>query len=225
MGIMIPLFLFLPLSITGMMAMLLFGSAMGLLIMLWRLGKKANVHVKTMLKGVFKRPKGQITREIILGIILASLLYLIIYLSTGLNYFAMIPYIVKILWTPPYFVVYFLTFMILGIVFNVILQNKFESDLKSTSKLALLVFLFQIIYYVVYIFILSILMRSTFFMITYWIAVPLTLLSSFVTTFLYQKTGNIIPGIIVITTLFVGLISTLSPFLFGTNMLSFFSPP
>jgi len=218
----IPLFLFLPISIAGMMGMFLFGSAMALLIMLWRLGKKIDLSLKKIIKGIFKRPKGQLIREIILGVTLAVILYLIIYLATGLHYFAMIPYFGKALWTPPYFAVYFLTFIILGIVFHLILQNKFERDLKSTYKLSMLIFLFQIIYFVVYILLLSILMGSTFFMLTYFIAVPLTLLSSFITSFLYQKTGNIVTGAIVITTLFVGVISALSPFFLGINMLSIF---
>ncbi len=218
----IPLFLFLPISITGMMGMFLFGSAMALLIMFWRIGKKADITVKTMLKGVFKRPKGQLKKEVLLGVILAVILYIIVYLSTGLNYFAMIPYFIKVLWTPPYYAIYFLTFIILGIFFHVIIQNKFERDLKSTYKLAFLIFGFQILYFVVYIYLLCILMGSTFFMLTYFIAVPLTLLCSFVTTFLYKKTGNIISGVIVITTLFVGIISALSPFFLGINMLSIF---
>ena len=124
--LLIPIFLYLPLSITGMMGMFLFGSAMALLIMFWRISKKTDITVKSMLKRVFKRPKGQLKREVLLGIILAIFLYIIVYLSTGLNYFAMIPYIIKILWIPPYYAVYFFTFIVLGIQFHVITQNKFD---------------------------------------------------------------------------------------------------
>ncbi len=220
--ILIPFFLFLPLSIAGMMGLFLFGSAVSLTIMIWRIGKKANLRVKNVIKGVFKRPQGQLLREIVLGAILAAVLYVIVYLSTGLNYFAMIPYFIKVLWMPPYYAVYFFVFLILGLVFHCMLQVKFEDDLKNTCKVALLGFSFQMLYFVIYILLLSILMGSAFFMLTYFIAVPMLTLTSFTSTFLYQKTGNIVAGAIVNTTLFVGIIGTLSPFFLGIEMLSIF---
>ncbi len=220
--ILFPLFLFLPLSITGMMGIFLFGSAMSLLILLWRIGKKTDLKIKNMIKGVFIRPKGQLKREILLGIILAAILYIILYLATGLHYFAMIPYLGKILWIPPYYAVYFFTFIIIGITFHLILQNKFERDLKSTCKSAFLLFIIQTTFFVSYILLISIWRRNAFFMLTYFIAIPMILLSSFVSTILYQKTGNIITNTIVITTLFVFVISTLSPFQLGIQLLSLF---
>lgn len=221
--ILMPFFLFLPLSVAGMMAMFNFGSEFALFIMLWRTGKKADISVKEMIKGVFKRPQGKLMREIVLGVVLAAGLYIIIYLSIGLNYFSMAPYFIKILWIPPYYAVFFIIFLISGVLFQSIIQVKFETDLKNTYKVSLLIFCFRFVYFIVYILLLSLLMRSTFFMLFIFIATPLLILTSFVSTFLYQKTGNIVAALMVNTTIFVVIIGTASPFFLGLNMLAIFA--
>jgi len=218
--ILIPLVLLLPLSIAGMMSTFLFGAAIAIVIMFWRIGKKMDLSIKDTILGVFKRPKGQIPREIALGVILTIILYIILYLSVGLSYFAIIPYLIKIFWIPPYYAVYFIVFLILGILFNTIIQPKIGNSLKNTCTAAFLGAALQIMYFVIYILILSIIVGSFFFVLTFFIAVPMLLLSNFTSAVLYQKTGNVLSSTIINTTIFVGIIVALSPFMTGLNMIT-----
>ena len=221
MGALIPLLLFLPLSIAGMMALFFFGAAIAIIIMFWRIGKKTDLSIKSTISGVFKKPKELLLRELALGVLLTVVLYVILYLTVGINYFAIAPYFIKILWIPPYYAVYFFVFIILGILFNSIIQPMIGITLRDTCKAALLSATLQILYFVIYILILSILIGSFFFVLTFIIAIPLLLLSSFTSSMLYQKTGNVISGAIVNTTIFVGIIVTLSPFMTGLDLIMF----
>ncbi|MFX1384317.1 MAG: hypothetical protein ACFFBP_17920, partial [Promethearchaeota archaeon] len=218
----IPLFLFIPLSTIGVMSLLLFGSAFALLLMFWRISKKTEISIKSMLKGVIKRRKGQLLKESIFGGIIFTILFLVLLLSIGLNYFAIVPYYIKLFWAIPYFLVFFFLFIMVGLISNVIIQPRFTNDIKGTIKVGLLTSTLMTTYFIVYILVFSMISGNYFFILTFFIAVPLNLLSGLVSAILYQKTGNIIAGSIVSTILYVVMLTTLSPTISGLNMLIMF---
>jgi len=147
--IFIPILLILPLAVAAFVVALLFGQAFGLMILLWRIGKKTNNSFKTILKGPFKG-RNAFLRQVLLGLVLATMLYLIVYASVGLNYLGLIPSITK-LWTIPiYFAISFFVILILNLVTQVIIQNKFSDSIKDTVKVLFLGASFPLLYYIVY---------------------------------------------------------------------------
>jgi len=78
-------------------------------------------------------------------------------------------------------------------------------------------------YTITYFILICLLLGSFFFIQFLYFAVPMFLLFVFISAALYQKTGNIISGTIVVTTIFVLLTTTLSPYLFGLDFVSIFA--
>jgi len=222
--IMIPLILIVFLATAGFVSALLFGQAFGILILLWRMGKKNKIKLIDIVKKPFNISKKNLIRQIILGLILAILLTLIIYLSGGLNYIGMIPSLVKIPWIPLFLILNFIIFMIFGILFHGVLQNKFETDFKSLLKISSIIFGFLILYMSIYLLIMAIPMRNLFYFGSFLpFAIPLNLMNAFLSTLIYKKTGNIIAGAIVNTLFFTLLICTISPYQSGLSfILGFF---
>jgi len=181
-----------------------------ILILIWRVGKKANLSIKEIFAGPFKR-KNDIIRQLCLGAILSPILYLLIYLSIGLNYFAIVPALNKIIFVPMYIVIEFFILLVLNMYLNAILQNKFEKGFKGLFTSGILNFAIQMIYMIIYLLILSVLQGSFF---TFGVFTPIvtlvTLLSSFVAVITYKKTGNIITGSIVNAIFIVLLTCTVS---------------
>ena len=209
--IFIPLLLILPLAVAGFVVALLFGLAFGLIVFLWRIGKKSDL---TTLKTILSRPfKGRNTllRQIILGVSLGAILFLIVYLSIGLNYLGLVPSITK-LWTIPiYFAISFFVILILSLVTQVIIQNKFSDSIKDTVKVLFLGASFPLLYYIVYLLLVSVLMRSLFYFGTFIpISILMFTLTSGVSIVSYKKTGNIITGAIINAALLTFLIVTMS---------------
>jgi pimeloyl-ACP methyl ester carboxylesterase len=199
-GILIFMPIALQLSTAGNIMMLLFGQMVAILILLWRVGKKANLSLKGTLVGPFKRTPNYLG-QILLGVILGIILELILYISIGLNYYALVPSIAKIALLPILFIIGYFIFLIFSILFNAILQNKIANGLKGQIKTTLLIFGFQIIYLAFYILIFCILLYHNFFNFGVYmpIAIPTTLLSSFITVRLYKKTGNVNAGATICT--------------------------
>ena len=202
----------------------MFGQAFGILVLLWRIGKKKNTKLSEIIKKPFKTSSNNLVRQFLLGGILAMLLTFIIYLSAGLNYIGMVPSITKIPWVILYFVIIFIIFMIFGLVFHGILQNKFEKGVKPLVKVSLIISGTLILYMLTILLIFSLIMGSFFYFGSFLpIAVPLFLLIGFVSTIVYDKTGNIIPGALVNTLFFTLLICTISPYQSGLSfILGFF---
>jgi pimeloyl-ACP methyl ester carboxylesterase len=222
-GMIIMLLISLPLglAIMSMVLTLTFGHAFGLLIFLWIKGKKAHIPFKDVIKRPFQGKKEQILSQLILGLVLAAVLFIILYLSIGMNFFGLIPSITKILWLPIYMVIMFFVLNIFGMVFQMSIQSQYQQNLKNVIKIALFSFTMVFLYNFTYVFSLSLLMGSFFyfgFMVP--LTVPIFLLISFVWAVSYKKTGNIIVGSITATFFFVMLVSTSS--LLG-NILSLFS--
>jgi len=114
--------------------------------------------------------------------------------------------------------------MIFGLLFHGILQNKFETGSIAQIKVSLMVFGFLFLYMITYLLILALIMGSFFYFGSFLpLAIPLFLLNAFVSTILYEKTGNIIPGALVNTLFFTLLICTISPYQSGISfILGFF---
>ncbi|MHA2290261.1 MAG: alpha/beta hydrolase [Promethearchaeota archaeon] len=208
--IFIPILLILPLAVAAFVVALLFGQAFGLMILLWRVGKKSNTSFRTMLKEPFKG-RNTFIRQVILGFVLAIILYLIIYASIGLNYLGLSPSITKIWTIPIYFLICFFVILILNLLTQAILQNKFEDTIKNNLKVLFLGAIFPLLYYIVYLLLVALLTRSLFYFGTFIpISILMFTLTSGVSVFSYRKTGNIIVGVIINSLLLTFLIVTMS---------------
>lgn len=217
--IFIPILLILPLVVAGFALALLFGQTFGFIILLWRIGKKINVSVIEMFRNVFKVTK-RFLKHIALGTILASILYIISYLSVGLNYFAILPSVNK-LWTLPiYFVILFFINIIYSLLMQVIIQNKYLDSLKNTLKIFILGLTLPSFYYFAYLLILGLILRSFFFLGTFFpIALIIFMVNSSTSIIVYKKSGNVIAGAVLNAILVSFIIVTISPSFLG---LSFF---
>lgn len=222
--IFVPVILITFLATAGFISALLFGQAFGILILLWRIGKKRNSKLFEMIKKPFKVSRSNLIRQFLLGTVLAIILTIIIYLSGGLNYMGMIPSITKIPWIPLYFVIIFIIFMIFGLLFHGILQNKFETGFKQLISASLVIFGLLFLYMFTFLFIVALAMGSFFYFGSFLpFALPIFLLNAFISTNLYEKSGNILPGAIVNTLFFTLLICTISPYQNGLSfILGFF---
>ena len=208
--IFLPLLLILPLAVAGFVVALLFGQAFGLIVLLWRIGKKTDSSLRKILAKPFKG-RNIFLRQIILGAILGAMLFLIVYLSIGLNYLGLVPSITKFWTLPIYFAISFFVILILNMVTQVILQNKFSDSIKDTMKVLFLGAIFPLLYYIVYLLLVSVLMRSLFYFGTFIpISILMFTLTSGVSILSYRKTGNIITGAIVNALLLTFLIVTMS---------------
>jgi len=208
--IFLPLLLILPLAVAGFVVALLFGQAFGIIVLLWRIGKKSDSKLRTILSGPFKG-RNAFLRQILLGAILGSMLFLIVYLSIGLNYLGLVPSLTKFWTIPIYFVISFFVILILNLVTQVIIQNKFSDSIKDTLKVLFLGAIFPLLYYIVYLLLVSVLMRSLFYFGTFIpISILMFTLTSGVSVLTYRKTGNIITAAIVNAVLLTFLIVTMS---------------
>ena len=208
--IFIPLLLILPLAVAGFVVALLFGQAFGLIVLLWRLGKKSDSNLRTILSKPFKS-RNNLLKQAILGAILGAMLFLIAYLSIGLNYLGLVPSITKVWTMPIYFLISFFVILILNLVTQGVIQNKFSDSLKDTMKVLFLGAIFPLLYYIVYLLLVSVLMRSLFYFGTFIpISILMFTLTSGVSVISYRKTGNVITGAIINAVLLTFLIVTMS---------------
>ena len=209
--IFIPLLLILPLAVAAFVVTLLFGQAFGAIVLLWRIGKKYDSPLRTILSRSFKG-RNTFLRQIILGAILGAMLFLIVYLSIGLNYLGLVPSITKIWTMPIYFIISFFVLLILNLLTQVIIQNKFSDSIKNALKVLFLGAIFPLLFYIVYLLLVSVLMRSLFYFGTFIpISILMFILSSGISVISYRKTGNVITGAIINAVLLTFLIVTMSP--------------
>ena len=208
--IFMPIYFIFPLSTAGNLLMLLFGQMFAILILLWRLGKKASISLKNILFGPF-RNRSNFIDQILLGTLLTIIMYFVIYLSIGLNYFAILPSFTKILFIPLCFVIAFFIFLIYSLLNQTIIQNKINDGVKGLFISAFITFGIQILYLTIYLLLFSFLLGSFFNFGVYMpIAIPTTLLASFVYAVLYKKTGNVIASTLVNTFIVVMITCTVS---------------
>ncbi len=208
--IFIPFLLILPLAIAGFVVALLFGQAFGLMVLLWRIGKKDDLTFKDILKEPFKG-RSRFLKQLALGAILGTIIYLISYLSIGLNYLGLFPSLTKIWTVPIYFVLSFFIILILNLMTQVIIQNRFGDSISDTIKILFLGFILPFLYYFVYLLLIGVVMRSLFYFGTF---IPISLvmftLTSAVSIITYRKTGNIITGAVINAIILTFLIVTMS---------------
>jgi pimeloyl-ACP methyl ester carboxylesterase len=213
----------LPLAIEGFVLSLLFGQTFGLLILLWRLGKRHNLPLVEIIKKPLEGERKELAKSITLGLILAVIIYGILYASVGRNYLGIIPSIVKLPWLPVYLLIAFIIFFVYNLTIQLIVQPRFSDDFKSTLKVFLIFFGVQFIYLNVYLLMLCALMQSLFFYGTMIpVATPILLISTLVAVLCYRRTGNIISGTLCITIFFVLIVSTISPYQSFLSLLGIF---
>ena len=218
--IFVPIILILYLATAGFVLALLFGQAFGYLLLLWRLGKKENLTLRSSLKKPFQTSRSNLIRHFILGLILSITITTIIYLSGGLNYMGMVPSLIKIPWMFLIVPITFVIFMIYSLITQGVFQNKIGRGLKDLVKISLLNFVFQFLYWFLYLLILGGIMGSLFYFGSFMpFAIPLFLLISVFSAFIYQKSGNIIAGTMVNTLFFTLLICTISPYQSGLSFI------
>ncbi|MHA1804226.1 MAG: alpha/beta hydrolase [Promethearchaeota archaeon] len=206
----LPLTFVLPLTTMGQVIMLLFGQSFGILFLIWRIGKNADMSMKAILLKPFKH-ENDFLMELLLGGILAVLVYIIVYVSIGLNYFGLAPSVTKYIYVPMYLVIEFLILLAFNIFANVIFQAKYKDVEKGTFKAGLLIFLMQIIYMIVFLLFLSYLQGSLFtFGVFMPVVIPTTLLGSYVSVYCYEKTRNITVGTIIATVIIILETTTVS---------------
>ncbi|MFX1496742.1 MAG: alpha/beta hydrolase [Promethearchaeota archaeon] len=213
--IFIPLLLILPLAIAGFALALLFGQTFGFIVLLWRIGKKVNTSLIEMITNVFKGTT-RFLKHLALGTILAAILYIIAYLSVGLNYFALLPSINKFWILPIYFVILFFINIIYSLLMQVIIQNKYLDSLQNTLKIFIIGLILPSSYYFIYLLILGFILRSFFFLgIFFPIALILFMVNSSTSIMVYKKSGNIIAGAVINAILVAFIIVTISPSFVG----------
>ncbi|MFW9999081.1 MAG: alpha/beta hydrolase [Candidatus Hodarchaeota archaeon] len=220
--IFIPILLILPFAIAGFVVTILFGQTFGLIILLWRISKRLELSFKEILKKPFQG-RTKFLRQLALGTILSIILFLISYSSVGLNYFGLVPAVIKIWGLAIFLVICFFINVIYSLLMQVIIQNKFTDTLKDTLKMVFLGFIFPFLYYSIYLLILSGLTRSLFYFGNF---IPLSLimftLNSSVSIIAYKKTGNIATGAIIYAVLLTFLIVTASTPSTGLSFISRF---
>ena len=217
-----PILLILPLAVAAFVMALLYGQIFGIVILLWRISKKVDYKLRDMFKNIFKDKK-KLSRHVILGAILSVILYLIAYSSIGLNYLGLVPSLEKIWTIPIFFVMSMVVLLIQNILVQAIIQRKYSDSLRDILKVIFLGFLFPFIYYFVYLLVLGIITRSFFYFGTFLpISIIMFLLTSAVCVISYQKTGNILVGVIIGSILLTFLIVTMSPPQSGLSFLARF---
>lgn len=218
--IFIPILLILFLAVAGFVSALLFGQAFGILILLWRKGKKKNKKLVEILKEPFKTSRNNLLRQFLLGGVLAVILAVIIYLSGGLNYMGMIPSIIKIPWVPLFILINFIIFLIYGIFFHGVLQQRIEDGFKPLAKVSFMIFAAQFLYWFSYLFAVGLIMGSFFYFGSFLpFSIPLFLINSVLSTLIYKRSGNVIAGALVNTLFFTLIICTISPYQSGLSFL------
>jgi len=218
--ILLPFFLFLPLTVAGFILMLLYGQVLGIFILLWRNGKRKGITLKETLLEPFKDTEIDVKREILVGIFLSLILYLILYLSIGLNYLGILPsFQNKIYFVPIYISVALFMYIILGLYFQKIIQDKIGRGFKNALKSSLFTYLILMIYFSFIISLVCVVGNTFFYIMFFWVAVPLYLFSSVINALTYEKTGNILVGAFINVLYFTFLLCTLSPFQTGLEYL------
>ena len=217
-----PILLILPLAVAAFVMALLYGQIFGIIMLLWRIGKKVDYKFRDMFKNIF-RDKNQIARHFILGGILAVILYLIAYSSIGLNYLGLLPSIEKFWTIPIFFLLGLIVLLIQNLLMQAVIQRKYSDSFKDILKVIFLGFLFPFLYYFVYLLILGIITGSFFYFGTFLpISIVMFVLTSAACVIAYQKTGNIITGAIIGALLLTFLIVTMSPPQSGLSFLARF---
>jgi len=196
---------------------------LGIFILIWRNQKHKGIKLKETLLEPFKDTKAGVLKQLLVGIFLSALFFLILYVSLGLNYLGLLPSLQnKIYWVPIYISVVFFMYLIFGMFFQKILQEKIGKGFKNALKSSLLTFIILMIYFIFIVSLVCIVDQGFFFIMFFWFAVPMFLFSSVVNALTYEKTGNIIVGAIINTLYLTFLICTLSPFMTGLAFLSRF---
>ncbi len=214
-GIFLIVWVFLPLPqpIEGFILSLLFGQAFGTVLLLWRLGKKHGLSMRNIIGKPFLSDKKDLIKYIILGIILAGILYVILYLSFGQNYIGIVPSITKLPWIPLYMIIAFFIFLIYDINILLVIQPRFSNDLLGNIKIVVIHFGILFIYINTYLLLIGVLTGSLFFWgVMIPVSTPIMILSACIEVVSYRRTGNIITGAVINAIYFILIVTTIAPY-------------
>ena len=217
-----PIFLFLPLAITGFVNILFFAGAFALLFLIRQIGNRNNKSLLEMLKIPFRGTRNSIMRQLLLGIILGITFLLIFYLSVGLNYIGNVPSIYRLFWIPIYFSITFFCFFIYGLTFSEIIQARLDRNFGTLFWNTITIFGYIMTFMSIYILLVCLITGGLFFTVTLVVLAPLVLLNAFIMTFLYKKTGNILASTMIITFLFTFISMILTITLSGADFITLF---
>ncbi|MHA1360450.1 MAG: alpha/beta fold hydrolase [Candidatus Helarchaeota archaeon] len=213
------LFLF-PLPLTTALSALVGCLGVNLLIYSWRLSKKWNCSLKTILKdNLFQKPKIWIYAAI-----LTAIFFVCYYLTIGLNYLGMIPSIQRIPYLVVIMVLSFIVFWIYSIFIQKFsapyLEKKFQTNTTVQYLVISLVNTLLIdSWFVIIIITPCILMGNYFFAMILILMIPIFLFMNYFGVYMEKLTGSTIPNALLHAILLSFIIVTLSPY---ANLMSFF---
>ncbi|NVM55279.1 MAG: alpha/beta fold hydrolase [Candidatus Helarchaeota archaeon] len=220
----IPLFLFTPLAFTAAMIAIVGCFTVNLLIYSWRLAKKWNISLKSILKKNISQKK-----EVwYYSIILTLLFWVCYYLTIGRNYLGMIPSLTKL----PYLFLYSAILFVIIFISSVFLQ-KFaipflESKLHIKNPIINYLAISFINFLLVYSWFLGLILGFCIIIGNYFIAMililmlPIFLLLVFFGVYMERKTGSVIPGTLLHAIVLGFVTVSLSPYGSMFNFLGIF---
>lgn len=212
--IFVPLLLFTPLPLTAALTAMVGSFAINILIYTWRLAKRWNVSLMSIIKeNLFEKSKVWIY-AIILTVVFFAGYYPII----GLNYLGMIPSLPRI----PYLILYSVILFLLLFTVSIFLQkfsvpySEYRFNIKNPIKSYLTVsftnFLSAYSWFLILILVPCILMGNFFFAMILILLIPILLFLVFFGVYMEKLTGSVIPGALLNAIMVTLVIVTLTPF-------------
>lgn len=209
----IPLF-FTPIAITAVIVAMIGCYSVNLLIYGWRLAKRWNFSLKSLLRE-------NISAKLnvwIYAIVLTVIFFFGYYLSIGLNFLGMIPAIIRI----PYLILYcgilfFIIFVSSTFVQKIALpyfdaKFQFKNSVVNYIVKSLIIFILVDSWFVILIMIPCIIVGNYFLAMFLLIMFPIFLMMICFGLYMEKLTGSVIPGVLLHTILIGFLIVTLSPY-------------
>ena len=193
--IFVPL-LFLPLPITAFLAMIVGCLGLNVVFYSWRMSRKYDISIKTVLKeNVFQK------KEIWLYSIMLGVLFFIGYeFIFGLHYLSMIPSINKLVYLLVFTPLCFVGFWSFGLFIQKYSTPFWESKLQNKNSAikyvasSLINFVLIISWFTILILIICVALGSFFFAQIIILMVPIFLSVSFISVYIEKITGSIIPS-------------------------------
>jgi dienelactone hydrolase len=203
------LLLLLPLTVSGLFFMLLAGTSVATLLMVWRTYARKGVGFVEMYRSCIATTSW---RNVLVGTSLGVFLYALLELSAG-NILGIVPSFFRWEWLPVYFVAVFLALLNLLFFALPLVAEKFGRKRKNgaltagavstTLNLAILGTLLLVV---------CLALRSFFFMMIIFPYIPLACVLFFTGTYYYLRTNDLVMPAVTVTISWAIIIVTLSPY-------------
>lgn len=212
MVVFVPLF-FTPLPFTAFLTTLTGGLGIGLLIYCWRLAKKGNTSLTQLIKTQVRQPVNVwVFSAVVTGVFVVCYYFLI-----GLHFLGMIPSTPKIPYLFLYILVLFGTFFSYSLFIQKVSVPFLKEKLKTRHSITFVItgiINFFLIYswFVIVILIPCIIVGDYFFAMILILMLPIFLFLTFLSVYMEEITGSIIPNA-VIQSVWLGFVTTtLTPY-------------